>query len=99
MNQPRFNKDSGEKMTISEIVRQMAEKLDANDESGAILVINDLFLNGSWGHLLDPSLPDVTTLREDMCGMFLVAYRTGKTRGEALKERANTDDIPETDMG
>ena len=87
MEHPRFFKDAGEPMTVGEVARRFGERIDAGDIEGACDVIDDLFLDGSWGHILRADQPDGKTMRADVRGLVASAYRRGKARGDILQEK------------
>lgn len=87
MEHPRFFKDTGEQMTVGEIARRFGDKLDAGDIDGACDVIDDLFLDGAWAHILGANQPDGKTMRADVRGLVAAAYKWGRARGDILQTK------------
>ncbi len=79
---PRFIRDGGkdETVTVGEIVTPIANALDLDDVDKACDVLDDLFLDGSWGHELT-EVRHGRLLKKDIRGLVVAAYQEGKKRG------------------
>lgn len=85
-------RDCGKGMTMGELVRMVADAIDAGDEKKASDILDEEFIYGSWGHLLRE--PEDSTKQEiiyhqafenlllgkDIRGLAIVAYRAGRKR-------------------
>lgn len=81
----RFYSDGGENSkppTMVDIVRMVADELDAGRRERALDVLDETFLQGAWDHIFGKG--DGVKLAKDVRGFIVAFYREGQARRLAL---------------
>jgi hypothetical protein len=70
-------RDFGDRVTVGDVVRAMADRIDAGDvRPGAVAELDRLFIFGAWGNMFAAH----PVLAADVRGIAVEAYREGARR-------------------
>jgi hypothetical protein len=83
---PRYTRDGGNRITMAEIVRQVADKIDSGDVASACDTLDQLLLDGAWSHVLGPDgqcCPrDSEVIKSDLRGLAVAMFAEGRRRAK-----------------
>ena len=79
---PSFSQDTGQRVSCSEIIQEMADYLEAGKREDALMCITHYFIFGAWPHIMnDERYYDRFIMHANLRCLVEKAYEEGFERG------------------